>query len=232
MKLYKYRPINQFIDSIIIANKIWYPKRKQLNDPEDLLLAIYNDVTIDIYKEFLIKRSLNEYRANKFLRDNFRQAFIRNKLTDKAKNKIEKALNKMQSQFDGLGILCLSEHADNDFLWDRYADNYKGICIEFELPANEYLLKVTYTESRPKLKLSELLLGDDGEIMIVEVLRTKTMKWNDEEEWRYFIKKGNVEFPFLGNITGVKFGKMAIQSNKDMIVRLIDSSGNRIKIYD
>ena len=68
--------------------------------------------------------------------------------------------------------------------------------------------------------------------MIVEVLRTKTMKWNDEEEWRYFIKKGNVEFPFLGNITGVKFGKMAIQSNKDMIVRLIDSSGNRIKIYD
>ncbi|RJR46518.1 MAG: DUF2971 domain-containing protein [Deltaproteobacteria bacterium] len=231
MKLYKYRPINEYVEPILTSNKIWFPKRKTLNDPEDLLIEIENDITVETYREFLINKSLEAQRPKKFLRANFKQAFDRNGLTHAAKRKINLALKKMQANFDRLGILSLSENADDEILWDEYAEKKKGVCLEFELPHSEYLLKVLYVETRPKLKLSELLFDNDSEKMLIEVLRTKTMKWSHENEWRYFIKQGNVEFSFMGSITGIRFGIMTELKNKQKIITLIDSCESKIKIY-
>jgi hypothetical protein len=117
-------------------------------------------------------------------------------------------------------------------MWERYAENEKGICLEFELTPSDLLLKVVYAESRSELKLSKLIMGENPEEMIMNVLRTKTMKWSDEKEWRCFLKKGNTNFSFLqlGNLTGVKFGRMCTQENKDRVMNLIISTGNSLMI--
>lgn len=230
MKLYKYRPINEHIDSIFTDKKIWFPKRSILNDPEDLLLAIENDVTAEVYKEYLIERSIREHWSRKILRQNLRRAFFKNRLSDAGRKKIQQALKESKRFIDNLGILSLSEDGDNRNLWKRYAENEKGICLEFELTPSDLLLKVIYVESRPELKLSKLLImGKSSEEMIMNVLRTKTMKWIDEKEWRCFLRKGNTNFSFLqlGNLTGVKFGRMCSQENKDRVMNLIISTGNR-----
>ena len=232
MKLYKYRPINEHIDSIFTDKKIWFPKRSILNDPEDLLLAVENDVTAEIYKEYLLGRSKREHWSRKILRQNLRRAFSKNRLSDAGRKKIQQALKKSKGFIDNLGILSLSEDGDNRNLWERYAGNEKGICLEFELTPSNLLLKVVYAESRPELKLSQLIMGENPEEMIMNVLRTKTMKWSDEKEWRCFLKKGNANFSFLqiGNLTGVKFGRMSSQKDKDRVMSLIISSGNSLKI--
>ncbi len=231
MKLYKYRPIDIYLNDIFTEKKIWFPNRLILNDPEDLLLTVVNDVNTDVYKEFILSKSKKEKWPKRRLRYNLQQISGNNGLSNAAKEQVGLALRETQVYLDGIGILSLSEDADNEILWFRYGDEGKGICLEFELNQSEHLLKVIYAESRPKLKLSDLMISEDAEKIFKDVLRTKTSKWINENEWRYFAREGNTKFNFLGYITGIRFGRMASQEDKCRIMELIDSTKNKIVVY-
>lgn len=106
-----------------------------------------------------------------------------------------------QSQNTTTGLLCFSARWMSPVLWSHYADGHKGICLGFDLPANN-VKQVTYNAA--KLHLSDdqdpkALPKDVQERLFV----TKFQHWAYEEELRVVVplskttKEGTLHFyPF------------------------------------
>ena len=233
VKLYKYKRFSDHLESIFASQKIWFPTRVTLNDPEDLQLELINDVGADVYRQHLLNQAKRESWPSKERKYNLRKAFSpRGNLTPGAMQKIASSQIMLQNYLDGLGILSLSEKEDSHVLWERYGDEERGICITFNMELSEHLLKVEYATPRPQLKLSHLLLSPDAEEEILKVLKTKSMKWSDESEWRYFIRNGNTEFSFLGAVESVKLGKKMPGADREKIVEWVVKCGRQILIEE
>ena len=90
-----------------------------------------------------------------------------------------------------LGILCLTEDADNLLMWAHYADSHRGFVLHFDEASPffhrrvsdedelRHLRKVTYSEKRPSLTLSDV---EDGSVFL-----TKGSAWGYETEWRMIV---------------------------------------------
>lgn len=98
----------------------------------------------------------------------------------------------MARKFEELiGILCLSESADNLLMWAHYADSHRGFVIEFDErspffdrrvnPDDElrHLRKVSYSPKRPSLTLTDV---EDFTPFV-----TKGTDWQYEAEWRMIV---------------------------------------------
>lgn len=231
--LYKYRPANDHLRPVIISQKIWFPTRARLNDSEDLALKLVEDVDADVYRQFLMRKARQESWSPKDLKYNLKKGFTRKgDLTSEAKRKIAASRGVLQKQFDRLGILSLSDKKDSPVLWERYGDQGKGVCIVFKMVLSEYLVRVEYETQRPQPKLSVLLLSSDADQELIKVLRTKTTKWGDESEWRYFVKIGNTEFSFLGTIESIQLGKKMTDTNRQRVTEWVAAARLPIHIED
>jgi hypothetical protein len=148
----------------------------------------------------------------------------------------------MARKFEELiGILCLSESAENLLMWAHYADSHRGFVIEFDErspffdrrvnPDDEFrhLRKVTYSPKRPSLTLADV--EDFAPFM------TKGTDWQYEAEWRMIVPLDTAstvigegphavhlfEFPAQA-ITSVVLGsRMAAQKKEDVRKILADS---------
>lgn len=89
-----------------------------------------------------------------------------------------------------IGIACLSELDDSLLMWAHYANNHRGMCVEYELLEINKQLKFTpvpiiYSEERVcfnSLNLSEI--EKDTTKIFIESLTSKSPEWNYEKEWR------------------------------------------------
>lgn len=231
--LYKYRPFNDYLKPVIMSQKIWFPARAKLNDPEDLELKLVEDVDAEVYHQFLLKKADQESWPRKHLKYNLKKGFTpKGDLTSEAKRKIASSQAVLQKHFDGLGILSLSDKKNDPVLWERYGDKGKGVCIVFKMELSEYLLRVEYESPRPQPKLSVLLLSADAKRELIKVLRTKTTKWSEESEWRYFVRNGNTEFSFLGKIAAIRLGKKMLDAKRQTVAQWVAAAGQPIGIED
>ena len=96
-------------------------------------------------------------------------------------------------------ICAFTEIHKNSVVWSHYADEHRGICIEFDTDhidiRNNLLKPVTYSNAVPTLKHSSW--ADEREAFF-----NKTEEWAYEREWRYIVKEAS---PFL------KFDENAIK---------------------
>ena len=231
--LYKYRPFNDHLKPIIISQNIWFPTRARLNDPEDLQLNLINDVGPEAYRQFLLRKADQESWPSKHLKYNLKKGFTsKGDLSPEAKRKIASSQAVVQTHFDGLGILSLSEREDSPLLWERYGDQERGVCIVFKMELSEYLVKVEYETPRPQPKLRQLLLSADvyREQELIRILKTKTTKWSDESEWRYFVRNGNTEFTLLGIIDEITLGRKMLAANRQTIAQWVAAAKQPVHI--
>lgn len=130
-------------------------------------------------------------------------------------------------------VLCLTEDVDNGKMWEDFADNYKGFCIEYKPSLTGgydsfknwlYLLPVIYKEESPSYDMQGFfirLMADkceaisaeeastlvDDSIAVCMQLLYKSSNYATEKEWRISIKneKNNLQpFPYA---TAIYMGK-------------------------
>lgn len=86
------------------------------------------------------------------------------------------------------GLLCFSKRWENPVLWSHYGAKHRGICLGFDL-AGKLVEEVGYTPDRLALRFVD---GDPGkgleESFVRDLLRTKYIHWQYEEEVRVFLK--------------------------------------------
>lgn len=94
----------------------------------------------------------------------------------------------MNKQF---GMICFSKRWNNPLLWSHYADKHRGICLGFEVDERG-LKQVRYVSKRTNLKIPPTAAS------ISELLFTKFLDWQYEEEWRNWcrLEKRNGDFYF------------------------------------
>lgn len=110
-------------------------------------------------------------------------------------NQIRKAL------YNEISITSFSEDYKNISMWSYYANNHKGICLEFDLSSlsfdSMYILPVYYSDkiitSTVEIKEEELLDGNKSYTFPIEdltrefFLLRKDLQWEHEKEWRLIL---------------------------------------------
>jgi hypothetical protein len=94
---------------------------------------------------------------------------------------IDSYLNILSQQMWGRKIYCLTPNSLSTRMWSHYAQNHRGICIEFGL--DNYLFRwaaeVTYRAEYPDWR-PEKNMGEGAS----EILLTKSDDWANEKEFR------------------------------------------------
>ena len=212
--LYKYKPINQFTLDIIANDRIFYPLPGSFNDPFDTKCSFKN-------KSALTQTADEKKIAQAFPDENPSDitVFTRTDLTQE--------IDVFKNRLNNFGILSLTGNAKNILMWSHYAEDHKGICIEFErnevngLGDSGKTKKVNYTKNYPSLSSKTLLSKKDTESSLMRVLYTKSESWSYEQEWRMLIPQGNTVYAVPGKVKSIIFGARASNMDIDIIEQLI-----------
>ena len=95
------------------------------------------------------------------------------------------------------GVLCLTRLHLNPLMWAHYADQHRGICLEFDTtvaPERNPLCEahpVRYQRDYPTLNFFEA----DAEERVTALCLTKSTDWEYEQEWRYVLLRPADEAP-------------------------------------
>lgn len=190
-ELFKYTKVRNAKD-LLYDNIMYLPQLSELNDPfEGSLLCdegkvgdFYANCKIDEFMGY-IEEELNgeDYDENHF--KNLGKLLLRFQSHDKL-SEIRNILT------DEVYVICLSGRKDITSLWAHYADNHRGICIEYDLVNTktklfknlcfpiEYLDDYDLTKD---IKYSFNKNSFDYNLKIKPLL-LKAKDWSYEEEWR------------------------------------------------
>lgn len=218
--LYKYKPINEYTFASLINNVIYFPIAEQLNDPFDSQLRYsFDDSIDDILNELIESHQLPDGMSKK-------KAEL---LLEETKSKLKEPLIKAQKE---VGILSLTTDYQNTVMWSHYADNHKGICIEYDcdiLKKQELIIieKIEYKKELPKVLTQ--IFKNYPEVKDSDIARVmffyKHDTWNYEEEWRALSKSSGNSHCSDGIIKSITFGCNTNQSLSKAIYNLLKARG-------
>lgn len=181
-------------------SEIWLSTPSSFNDPFDCALDLYLDE--------------NNFGIDDILEDSIQK----------------KCLGKEQYR-NTVCIRCFSE-VDNLTslrMWGYYADNHKGICLEYEMDGLhlDYMLPVIY-EKIPSVKFKTI------EEARRYLLCSKAEEWEFEKEWRLILKRDNYIFK-EGTTAGfirpksIYIGCKAANEDEEVVRRCCRENG--IKVF-
>ena len=176
--LYKYYSDTKLNFETIKNNSMWYSAPCNFND-------IF-DCNISIDDEKIFNNALNLFPNKRGVRTG-------SPMWKKLKEEINRGLYMLETQFNELrnttGISCFSEREDSLLMWAHYANNHRGICVEYNLLNINKELGVTavpiiYSNDRTCFDSIESYGEKDIWEFFIESLTSKSMEWNYEKEWR------------------------------------------------
>lgn len=193
--LFKYTKV-KYAKTILLDNLMFLPRVYELNDPYEGEL-LYSSENI---KESYVKQNLDIF---------YNQILTECKINDISEKDIkslcETALKNVHAKQsiddlkkyikDDVNVICLSKTNNINSLWAHYADNHKGICIEYDISnCDNYLIKnfcfeIDYVElSDNTLDIKDYFEDNyiNLNLMIKPILK-KSKDWSYEEEWRIIL---------------------------------------------
>lgn len=220
-RLFKYLSFTPRVLQQLCTGDVYYADPSSFNDPLDCRPSVLPDLSIaelkDVLAQLILRRVSKEvstaleklrfkaetiaargesmaHQIFETLVQNIKYSadhpdvadvtqYIRSQLTDAIEFELRKAYDQ--------GVLCLSTRYDSPLMWSHYADQHRGICVEFDvskLPPGA-LRKVVYGTSREVAASSiRNWLREDSLQAREEIERacllTKSTEWNYEEEYR------------------------------------------------
>lgn len=197
MKLYKYRSafnssgeVNLHTRKMVIEGEIYFSNPLDFNDPfdcptyaslkgrdEDVLAVL-----VQMSKERFPEMSDVDIRADAQMRllsyqqdSDFQREFEAQTLSEHHASR---------------GVFCLSEECISIPMWAHYADQHRGICLEFDRQRiQEALFRPSKVQYPPAVAaynaMDTFLSSDEATVMrLSQSFLTKAREWEYEQEWR------------------------------------------------
>lgn len=140
--------------------------------------------------------------------------FAENPRSSKSRANIQKALENM-------GIASMSEVYDHEPMWAHYADQFRGMCVQYSLnrllkglDADIAITRMMYSEIEPVLLDDKSNAVDRARLC----LSSKTVRWASEREWRLFKdQQGEARYTDLKTVTKVFLGARVSQADEQIV---------------
>ena len=189
-KLFKYTNVYRSKD-LLYYNSMYLPEISELNDPYEGELLYDNELVENAYfkykrDEFNKKQNMSSRTLQKLLEENS-SVYV---------EELKQYLHK------GIYFICLSSSNKINSLWAHYADNHRGICIEYDMNdcgdkkflkdscfKIEYVKKSDYTRD---IKIHIKYDTYSRNWMLKPFLR-KSEEWNYEKEWRIILTEDDIQ---------------------------------------
>lgn len=124
MLVYKYRAQDENLLRLLRERKLWCSSHDQLNDPHEARFAITPS---------LKKEDLEQYVQEQVSGDSPPPVGFVDSLLEHHESLIPYVEERLSEHLNTFGICCLSKTCTSDLMWTHYADNHRGVCLEFDL---------------------------------------------------------------------------------------------------
>ena len=186
VKLYKYRHWNDNTKKILINNELYFQSAENFNDPFDANIILDMDATP---AEWISRAVLlhNHYGGEMPKSEYQKMCSVLYHITEEERAYFSKNVTELVTQEvrKNTGIYCFTKSEDNILMWSHYANEHKGICLEFDhsAPALFSAAKVNYCFDYPKVNY---FTSTYDELMNIRYF-TKAKDWEYEQEYRIVI---------------------------------------------
>jgi IS5 family transposase len=134
------------------------------------------------------------------------------------------------------GVLCLSSKFDSPLMWSHYANQHRGVCVEYDVSMleSEALHRVVYDESR-EVRASQIrdwvLHNNHAARKAIDTacLLTKAREWAYEGEWRLLGSVGLQESPI--KLKSVIFGMRCPPVLEYTVVKALQGRVQAVKFW-
>lgn len=206
--LWKFKPINKYLIESLVNRSLYFAKPDTLNDPFDC--------NIDL-KKVLTRAELSATGD--------RKKFLHSLLND------AQFFENWKTTFNNIGVCSFSRVNADILLWSHYADEHRGVCLEYEFRESYFLNpefdctvagNVEYlTEPLTEwLKNAPIEMDSFVKGLIHKYFKTKSPAWKYEEEARIIWDKHG-DFQISDNfLRRVYFGLQTPQTDIDLVTKL------------
>lgn len=239
---------------VVVFIIFWLRQYGQIVDENmiDMILSLFNDngeVSEDDAKAFL-KDKMPQYSSDVYSKKLFEATQLPNQVQTK---EAIKGFLKIYLDFNNKlrkesFVFCLAEEGNNQAMWETYADDATGFCIEYQIPNDTFLgqrmlmnlLPIYYGEKESINFFDILVKGLTAEKQVNGISYDDYEKWflssytKDpsyvfQKEWRIVFAQdmgGNKQFfPFVKSII---LGEKISEKNKKILVDLANKKGFEI----
>lgn len=130
------------------------------------------------------------------------------------------------------GVYSVSTLGNDPLMWSHYADNHRGICLEFNGDSGvmREAQEVIYSVIRPVIYMFDNTTSRQKNMETA--LLTKSCHWRYEQEWRIARMNGIGPAPFdPDDLTGVIFGAEVSSTVKESVIAAVKRSRSRVTLY-
>ena len=182
--LYKYRPHDQFSESWILNEELFFASPGKFNDPFDSKVMYTMEGTIEQRKKYL-SSIIQAERPQIKKREKWK--VINNALQNQLLEKdYDGHVKRIQARIDEYGVVSFSRKPDDLLMFSYYAKEHTGYCLKYRRSKENALSvarEINYEPSYPKFSVYEYPVGKVGPLGD-KVLLTKAKCWEHEAEWR------------------------------------------------
>lgn len=219
--VYKYCRINQFLIDLLENGQLWFSHQNELNDPYDCKYALSDSFLISFLKKSASETLIEFQKAIPQFKDVSQDEFFEKMLPIfKTNDWMSGFYNMLFGGLMGWSVSCFTTNPLNELMWAHYADNNKGVCLEFDLSKtpdlHEKLHQVIYDDTFPEINSTDEL---------PKALLTKRTAWKMEDEWRILTNIKGVKSFNKESLTAIYFGYNVSKQTIDSIKKILISSG-------
>jgi len=144
----------------------------------------------------------------------------------------------VDAEMESRGVLSLAERWDSPLMWSHYADEHRGLCIEYDMNDHQcaHIKPVDYRRTR-SIKITELMQwklhqsAEAKQSVLDTYFFAKSSQWEYEKEWRDIHPSNGIKSAPFG-ISGVYFGLRCDDVVRTSIVKLFANFDSSIAFYD
>ena len=136
--------------------------------------------------------------------------------------------------FQTYRLTCFSRSNENNLMWSHYADNHKGICIEYSDDLLQYFKSSNIFLGSGNVQYSihpaSISISEDIVTMAKKIFFKKQSEWRYEKEFRIILNSSTEYFEINPKfIKSVTIGSKCSYDVSSEIIRICER--NNIKIY-
>lgn len=247
-RLYKYRAFNVNTLRLLSQAEVYYANPATFNDPLDCSPTIQVDTNSSLLEKLCYKMLVAAYGRERALRDMGNHRYMSTEYGDykvdpKAEayymRRLASDIKKLlYGEIEKRGVLSLAGRWDCPLMWSHYADQHRGLCIEYDTTDNACAKIKPVDYRRPRsIKVTDLVAwklngSADAEKAIHDTFFfAKAPQWRYEREWRDVnASSGASSAPF--RISGIYFGLRCDTAVQTSIVKLYVNAEQSVTFYD